>query len=247
MNWPKRVASLSADARHHFSALQQRFDDQAYKAEQLTETMPATLRSLAWALRWEQARLLQQLEQILELSDAIQEERQASCVLSGTGESAASGFHPGGDERHPGLSLRFAGRRADLGRDRLGRSASRDGAGRDSLLADGNVPQTAAAGGAKLCKGAILWRCWCRRFINPRSVPTISDFELMALLLAPLLYAVAVEGSPHLRPPGTGIDLGLSTFQLLGPSKIVRVSARTARSQAVRVRRRAISAQRSWH
>jgi len=75
--------SLSTQARQHFVALQQRFDNQAYKAEQMTETMTATLRSLAWALRWEQARLLQQLEQILELSDAIQDGREASCVFRG--------------------------------------------------------------------------------------------------------------------------------------------------------------------
>ena len=47
----------------------------------------------------------------------------------------------------------------------------------------------------------------------------ISSFELLALLLAPLLYAVAVGLS---SPPttGTGIGLGLSTFLLLGPQNI---------------------------
>jgi uncharacterized membrane protein YccC len=50
-------------------------------------------------------------------------------------------------------------------------------------------------------------------------VPMISDFELMALLLAPLLYAVAV-GLSAPATTGTGIGLGLSTFLLLGPQNV---------------------------
>jgi uncharacterized membrane protein YccC len=50
-------------------------------------------------------------------------------------------------------------------------------------------------------------------------IPMISDFELLALLLAPLLYAVAVGLS---SPPttGTGIGLGLTTMLLLGPQNV---------------------------
>ena len=81
--------------------MQQRFDELAYRAEQLTEAMPATLRSLAWSLRWEQARLLQQLEQILELSDAIQSGRTASCVFRGQDNPLHLDFTLATDERHP--------------------------------------------------------------------------------------------------------------------------------------------------
>ena len=49
----------------------------------MIEPLQATLRSLSWSLRWEQARMLQQLETILELSDAIQSGRQASSVFRG--------------------------------------------------------------------------------------------------------------------------------------------------------------------
>lgn len=42
--------------RRQFAALQQRFDALAYRSEQLVEPLKATLRSLSWSLRWEQAR-----------------------------------------------------------------------------------------------------------------------------------------------------------------------------------------------
>jgi uncharacterized membrane protein YccC len=50
-------------------------------------------------------------------------------------------------------------------------------------------------------------------------VPMISSFELLALLLAPLLYAVAV-GLSSPATTGTGIGLGLMTCLLLGPQNI---------------------------
>ena len=50
-------------------------------------------------------------------------------------------------------------------------------------------------------------------------VPMISDFEMLALLLAPLLYAVAV-GLSSPATTGTGMGLGLSTFLLLGPQNV---------------------------
>jgi len=50
-------------------------------------------------------------------------------------------------------------------------------------------------------------------------VPMISNFEMLALLLAPLLYAVAV-GLASPPTTGTGIGLGLTTFLLLGPLNV---------------------------
>ena len=50
-------------------------------------------------------------------------------------------------------------------------------------------------------------------------VPMISNFEMLALLLAPLLYAVAV-GLASPATTGTGIGLGLTTFLLLGPLNV---------------------------
>jgi len=50
-------------------------------------------------------------------------------------------------------------------------------------------------------------------------LPMISNFELLALLLVPLLYAVAV-GLTTPATTGTAIGLGLTTFLLLGPQNI---------------------------
>lgn len=75
--------AIPGEQRRQFAALQQRFDALAYRSEQLIEPLKATLRSLSWSLRWEQARMLQQLEMILELSDVIQSGRKASSVFRG--------------------------------------------------------------------------------------------------------------------------------------------------------------------
>ncbi|WP_223451558.1 MULTISPECIES: FUSC family protein [unclassified Pseudomonas] len=208
--------SLSSEARHHFAALQQRFDDQAYKAEQLTETMPATLRSLAWALRWEQARMLEQLGQMLELSDAIQEERAASSVFRGQENPlhldytlaamnairaftalVVAGFiwiETGWDGARGGMIV-------------VGILCSLMATFPRPLLAS----QSFARGlGLSLVVSALYL------FLL---IPMINSFELLALLLAPLLYAVAVGLS---SPPttGTGIGLGLTTMLLLGPQNV---------------------------
>jgi len=208
--------SLSADARQHFSALQQRFDDQAYKAEQLTETMPATLRSLAWALRWEQARLLQQLEQILELSDAIQEGRQASSVFRGQENPLHLDFTLATMNAIRAFTAFVV---AGLIWIETGWDGARGGMVLVgilcSLMATFPRPLLAAQSYARGLGLALVVSALYQFML----VPMISNFELMALLLAPLLYAVAV-GLATPATTGTGIGLGLSTFLLLGPQNV---------------------------
>lgn len=205
--------SLSSEKRQHFTTLQQRFDELAYRTEQLLESMPATLRSLAWSLRWEQARMLQQLEQILELSDAIQSGRPASSMFRGQENplhldftlatmNAVRAFcalivagliwiETGWDGARAGMVL-------------VGILCSLMSTFPRPLLA---VQSYARGFGLALVASALL------QFMF---VPMISNFEMLALLLAPLLYAVAV-GLASPPTTGTGIGLGLTTFLLLGP------------------------------
>ncbi|UVL43210.1 FUSC family protein [Pseudomonas sp. B21-040] len=209
--------SLSSDARHQFKILQQRFDHLAEQAEQLSENMPATLRSLAWALRWEQARLLQQLEEILELSDAIQSGREANCVYQ---QARSNPLH---------LDLRLAamnGTRAFI-----------------ALLVSGLIWIETGWDGARA--GMILVGILCSLMATfPRPllasqnyvrglglalvvsaiyqfmlVPAIGDFEMLALILVPLLYVIAV-GLASPTTAGIGMGLGLSTFLMVGPQNI---------------------------
>ncbi len=47
-------------------------------------------------------------------------------------------------------------------------------------------------------------------------LPSVGDFEMLALFLTPLLYVIAV-GLANPQTAGIGIGLGLSTFLLVGP------------------------------
>ncbi|WP_429531404.1 FUSC family protein [Pseudomonas frederiksbergensis] len=208
--------SLSPEARQRFVALQQRFDNQAYKAEQLTETMTATLRSLAWALRWEQARLLQQLEQILELSDAIQDGREASCVFRGQENPLHLDFTLAAMNATRAFTALVV---AGLIWIETGWDGARGGMVLVgilcSLMATFPRPLLAAQSYAR---GLVLALIVSALYLF-LLLPMISNFEMLALLLAPLLYAVAVGLT---TPPttGTAIGLGLSTFLLFGPQNI---------------------------
>jgi uncharacterized membrane protein YccC len=208
--------SLAPDDRHHFSALQQRFDDQAYKAEQLTEAMPATLRSLAWALRWEQARMLQQLEQILELSDAIQEERQASCVFRGQENPLHLDYTLAAmNATRAFTALLVAGLIwIETGWDGTRGAMILVGI-LCSLMATFPRPLLAAQSYARGLGLALVVSALYQFML----IPMISDFQLLALLLVPLLYAVAV-GLATPATTGTGIGLGLTTFLLFGPQNV---------------------------
>ncbi|MBV4474897.1 FUSC family protein [Pseudomonas botevensis] len=208
--------ALSADARHHFVTLQQQFDELAYEVEQLTEDMSATLRSLAWALRWEQARLLQQLEQILELSDAIQEGREASCMFRGQSNPLHLDFT---------LATMNAIRAftALLAAGLIWIETAWDGARGGmilvgilcSLMATFPRPLMAAQSYARGLGVALV----VSAFYQFMLVPAISDFELLALLLAPLLYVIAV-GLASPATAGIGMGLGLTSFLLLGPQNV---------------------------
>ncbi|MBU6959829.1 FUSC family protein [Pseudomonas sp. CVAP len=205
--------ALSSEQRHQFAALQQRFDALAYRSEQLTEPLKATLRSLSWSLRWEQARMLQQLETILELSDAIQSGRKASSVFRGQANPLHLDFTLATmNAIRAFCALMLAG----LIWIETGWDGARGGmivAGiLCSLMATFPRPLLAAQSYARGLGLAVV----VSALLEFALVPMISNFELLALLLAPLLYAVAVGLS---SPPttGTGIGLGLSTFLLLGP------------------------------
>ncbi|MNP14607.1 Fusaric acid resistance protein family protein [compost metagenome] len=50
-------------------------------------------------------------------------------------------------------------------------------------------------------------------------VPAIGDFEMLALILVPLLYVIAV-GLASPATAGIGMGLGLSTFLMVGPQNI---------------------------
>ena len=205
--------SLSPEARQHFVALQQRFDNQAYKAEQLTETMTATLRSLAWALRWEQARLLQQLEQILELSDAIQDGREASCVFRGQENPLHLDFTLAAMNAIRAFTALVV---AGLIWIETGWDGARGGMVLVGILCSlmATFPRPLLAAQA-YARGLVLALVASALYLF-LLFPMISNFELLALLLAPLLYAVAV-GLTTPATTGTAIGLGLSTFLLLGP------------------------------
>ncbi|MNF70053.1 p-hydroxybenzoic acid efflux pump subunit AaeB [compost metagenome] len=209
--------SLPNEARHQFKALQQRFDHLAEQAEQLSERMPATLRSLAWALRWEQARLLQQLEEILELSDAIQSGREASCVYP----------QPRSNPLH--LDVRLAAMNATrafialLVSGLIWIETGWDGARAGMILVGilcslmATFPRPLAASqnyvrglGLALVVSAIY------QFML---VPAVTDFEMLALILVPLLYVIAV-GLASPATAGIGMGLGLSTFLMVGPQNI---------------------------
>lgn len=205
--------ALSSEKRHQFAALQQRFDALAYRSEQLTEPLKATLRSLSWSLRWEQARMLQQLETILELSDAIQSGRKASSVFRGQANPLHLDFTLATmNAIRAFCALMVAGLIwIETGWD--GARAGMIVAGiLCSLMATFPRPLLAAQSYARGLGLAVV----VSAVLEFALVPMISNFELLALLLAPLLYAVAVGLS---SPPttGTGIGLGLSTFLLLGP------------------------------
>ncbi|TWC52034.1 putative membrane protein YccC [Pseudomonas sp. SJZ080] len=205
--------AMPNEQRRQFATLQKRFDDLAYRSEQLIEPYPATLRSLSWSLRWEQARLLQQFETILELSDAIQSGRKASSLHRGQKNPLHMDYTLAAmNAIRAFCALMVAG----LIWIETGWDGARGGmivAGiLCSLMATFPRPLLAAQSFARGLGLALV----VSAVLQFALVPMISSFELLALLLAPLLYAVAVGLS---SPPttGTGIGLGLSTFLLLGP------------------------------
>jgi uncharacterized membrane protein YccC len=208
--------AMPVEQRRQFGLLQKRFDDLAYLSEQLVEPLPATLRSLSWSLRWEQARLLQQFETIMELSDVIQSGRKASSVYRGQKNTLHMDYTLAAmNAIRAFCALMVAG----LIWIETGWDGARGGmivAGiLCSLMATFPRPLLAAQSYARGLGLALV----VSAVLQFALVPMISSFELLALLLAPLLYCVAVGLS---SPPttGTGIGLGLTTFLLLGPQNV---------------------------
>jgi len=208
--------SLPQETRHRLVILQQQFEQLAYRAEQLTEDMSATLRSLAWALRWEQARLLQQIEQILELSEAIQEGREASCMFRGQPSPLHLDFTLATMNAIRAFSaLLIAGL--------IWIETAWDGARGGmilvgilcSLMATFPRPLIAAQSYARGLGLALVVSALYQFML----VPAVSDFEWLALLLAPLLYVIAV-GLASPATAGIGMGLGLSSFLMLGPQNV---------------------------
>ncbi|WP_323160379.1 FUSC family protein [Pseudomonas fluorescens] len=208
--------SLPEETRHRLVILQQQFEELAYRAEQQTEEMSATLRSLAWALRWEQARLLQQIEQILELSEAIQEGREASCMFRGQ----ASPLHLDFTLATMNAIRAFC---ALLIAGLIWIETAWDGARGGmilvgilcSLMATFPRPLIAAQSYARGLGLALVVSALYQFML----VPAVSDFEWLALLLAPLLYVIAV-GLASPATAGIGMGLGLSSFLMLGPQNV---------------------------
>lgn len=205
--------ALSSEQRHQFAALQQRFDALAYRAEQLTEPLKPTLRSLSWSLRWEQARMLQQLETILELADAIQSGRKASSLYRVKANPLHLDFTLAAmNAIRAYCALMVAG----LIWIETGWDGARGGMIVTgilcSLMATFPRPLMAAQSFARGLGLALV----VSSVLAFALVPMISDFELLALVLAPLLYAVAV-GLSTPATTGTGIGLGLITLLMLGP------------------------------
>ena len=208
--------SLPEDMRHQLVVLQQQFEALAYRAEQLTEDMSATLRSLAWALRWEQARLLQQLEQILELSEAIQEGREASCMFRGQSSPLHLDFTLAAMNAIRAFSALLV---AGL----IWIETAWDGARGGmilvgilcSLMATFPRPLIAAQSYARGLGLALVVSALYQFML----VPAVNDFEWLALLLAPLLYVIAV-GLASPATAGIGMGLGLSSFLMLGPQNV---------------------------
>ncbi|KAB0487820.1 Uncharacterized membrane protein YccC [Pseudomonas reinekei] len=205
--------ALPAEQRRQFADLQKRFDALAYRSEQLTEPLKATLRSLSWSVRWEQARMLQQMETILELSDAIQSGRGASSMFRGRKNPLHLDYTLAAMNAIRAYSALMV---AGLIWIETGWDGARGGMIVTgilcSLMATFPRPLLAVQSYARGLGLALV----VSALLQFALVPMISSFEMLALLLVPLLYAVAVGLS---SPPttGTGIGLGLTTFLLLGP------------------------------
>ena len=208
---------LPVDSRKRFSALARRFDRQAQQAERGLDTFPDALRAMAWALRWEQSQLLQQLESILELSDALQEGRPASCAYRKTrsnpyyldwalaGTNAARAFsallvsgliwiQTGWEGAMSGIIL-------------VGILCS--------LMATYPRPLIATQNYTRGFVGAVIVSAVYQFAL----LPAINATEMLLVILIPLLYVVAVGLSSPITT-GIGMGFGLSSVLMIGPENV---------------------------
>ncbi|MCY1402914.1 p-hydroxybenzoic acid efflux pump subunit AaeB [compost metagenome] len=209
--------SSPREQRRQLRLLSSRFEAAADYAQKVEEPLPADLRSLAWALRTEQASVLRQLDDMFELGDAIQQGRQASCAYA-KGHCAALFLD------YPLAAIN--GMRAFL-----------------TLLLAGAIWIQTGWDGARA--GMVLVAVLCSlmsSFPRPMAacqnyargfvlalpvsavyqfllIPTVGDFEMLALLLLPFLYLVAVSLASPVTA-GIGMGLGLSSLLMFGPQNV---------------------------
>jgi uncharacterized membrane protein YccC len=209
--------ALPETSRAAFAQLQQRFDELAKRAENLSDPIPDHLRSLAWVLRWEQARMLQQLDEVLQLSDAIQSGREASCMYP----------HMLGNPLH--MDYRLAAMNATRAFVALlvgglvwietGWEGARAGmilvGVLCSLMATFPRPLLASQNYVRGLVLALIASALYQFMV----LPAIGDIEMLVLVLLPLLYIVAAGLASPLTA-GISMGLGLSTFLMVGPQNV---------------------------
>lgn len=209
--------ALSAQRRQAIHHLNQRFEQAADRAEFLSEPLPPRLRSLAWALRWEQARLLQQLNELIELNEAIQQGRAASCPHA---QGRVSALH---------LDFRLAGMnaaRAFLALFLAGWlwiETAWDGA-RSGVILIGvmcslmaTLPRPLLA--SQNYNRGLLVALVLSAVYQFGLLPIFTDFEMLALCLTPLLYLAAV-GLANPMTAGIGMGIGLVGLLMIGPQNV---------------------------
>jgi uncharacterized membrane protein YccC len=157
--------------------------------------------------------MLQQMETILELSDAIQSGRGASSMFRGQKNPLHLDYTLAAMNAIRAYSALMV---AGLIWIETGWDGARGGMIVTgilcSLMATFPRPLLAVQSYARGLGLALV----VSALLQFALVPMISSFEMLALLLVPLLYAVAV-GLSSPATTGTGIGLGLTTFLLLGP------------------------------
>ncbi|WP_286918242.1 FUSC family protein [Pseudomonas sp. UBA6753] len=208
---------LSAQRREAIHHLYQRFDAAADRVEFLDEPLPPRMRSLAWALRWEQARLLQQLNELIELNEAIQQGRGASCPHA---QGQASALH---------LDFRLAGMnavRAFLALFLAGWlwiETAWDGA-RSGVILIGvmcslmaTLPRPLLA--SQNYNRGLLVALLLSAVYQFALLPMFTDFEMLAVCLVPLLYLAAV-GLASPMTAGIGMGIGLISLLMIGPQNV---------------------------
>ncbi|QXI37798.1 FUSC family protein [Pseudomonas xantholysinigenes] len=209
--------ALSTANRQTLRTLHKGFDEAADRAEFLSEPLPPKLRALAWALRWEQARLLQQLDELIELNEAIQQGRLASCPAQ---PGRAGALH---------LDWPLAGMnavRACLALLLIGGlwiESAWDGA-RSAVILMGvmcslmaTLPRPLLA--SQNYNRGLLVGMGLSALYQFALLPLFSDFEMLALCLVPLLYLAAV-GLANPMTAGIGMGIGLISLLMIGPQNV---------------------------
>ncbi|MBB4867510.1 putative membrane protein YccC [Pseudomonas nitritireducens] len=206
--------ALPGSVRRRITRLRQRFDAAARQAGELADGPPTSLRSLSWALRFERARLMQQLDGMIELGEAIQEGRpgSSSCRQSQT-QALHLDFHLAAmNATRAFVALCCAGW--------LWVETAWDGARAGMLLIGilcallATFPRPLLASLAYL--RGLAMAVVAAALLQFLLLPSVGDLEMLALFLAPLLYVIAV-GLANPQTAGIGVGLGLSIFLLVGP------------------------------